>query len=468
MGTLTSLFNVSLSALQAYQVALNVTANNVANQNTVGYTRETVNFQSADVVTLNGVAEGGVTTGTGPVSQRDRILEQSVQQQTQQQAQSSTLQSALEQIENVFGLTSTATSASSTVLGSAMNDFFSSLSSLTANPSDTATRQNVLTTANALAQTFNSAAGQLQQISSGLDQQVTGIVGQINSLAATVASLNQQITSASPSGDAGVLEDQRQSAIAQLSQYIGLDQISTQQNGITLTTSSGEVLVAGNQAVPLSTTLVGGTTHILAGPNQDDITVNTTGGQLGGVLQARDQELPTFTTALDNLAYGIATQVNTQNEQGIDANGNPGQAIFNIGSSASGAAAAISVSTSDPNAVAAAIAGEGSAGNDNAQALANLSTANIVAGQTATNFFASFLDQIGAATATATDDSTSQQAALTQLTTQRDSLSGVSLDEEASNLTQYQKSYEAAAKVFSIVDTIMADAINLGVQTTVT
>jgi flagellar hook-associated protein 1 len=467
MGTLTSLINVSLGALQADQVALNVTANNVANQNTVGYTRETVNFQSADEVTINGVSEGGVTTGAGPVSQRDRVLEQRVQQQTQQQAQSSTLESALDQIQNVFGLTSTSTSASSTALGSATNDFFNSLSSLTANPSDTATRQNVLTTASTLAQTFNSAASQLQQISSGLDQQVTSIVGQINSLTSTIASLNQQISSVSPNGDAGVLEDQRQSAIAQLSQYIGLDQISTQQNGITLTTSSGEPLVAGNQAVPLSTTVVNGTTHILAGPNQSDITASTTGGQLGGVLQARDQELPAFTAALDNLAYGIATQVNTQNRQGIDANGNPGQAIFTIGSSANGAASAISVSTSDPNVVAAAAVGEGSAGNDNAQALANLSTTNIVGGQTATSFVASLLDQIGTATATATDDSTNQQASLTQLTTQRDSLSGVSLDEEASNLTQYQRSYEAASKVFTIADSIMASALNLGEETTV-
>ena len=467
MGTLTSLFNVSLSALQADQVALNVTANNVANQNTVGYTRETVNFQSADAVTLNSVSQGGVTTGAGPVSQRDRILEQRVQQQTQQQAQSNTLQSALEQIQNVFGLTSTATSASSTAIGSAMDGFFNSLSSLTANPSDTATRQNVLTTANALAQTFNSAASQLNQISSGLNQQVTSIVGQINSLASTIASLNQQIAGVSPNGDAGALEDQRQSAITQLSQYIGLDQIATQQNGITLTTSSGEVLVAGDQAIPLSTTVVNGTTHILAGTSHNDITSSTTGGQLGGVLQARDQQLPSFTTALDNLAYGIATQVNTQNQQGIDGSGNPGQAIFTIGSSASGAAATISVAISDPNAVAAAVVGEGTAGNDNAQALANLSTANIVGGQTATNFYASLLSRIGTATSTATDNSASQQASLTQLTTQRDSLSGVSLDQEASNLTQYQRSYEAAAKVFSIVDSIMASAVNLGVQTSV-
>ena len=292
-------------------------------------------------------------------------------------------------------------------------------------------------------------------------------MGQINSLTATIASLNQQIASVSPNADAGTLEDQRQSAIAQLSQYIGLDQISTQQNGITLTTSSGEPLVAGNQAVPLSTTVIGGTTHILAGPNHDDIIASTTGGQLGGVLQARDQQIPTFATALDNLAYGIATQVNTQNEQGIDANGNPGQAIFAIGTSASGAAASISVSTSDPNAVAAAAIGEGSVGNDNAQALASLSTANIAGGQTATGFVASLLDQIGTATATATNDSTSQQASLTQLTTQRNSLSGVSLDQEASNLTQYQRSYEAASKVFTIADSIMASALNLGEQTTV-
>jgi flagellar hook-associated protein 1 len=77
------------------------------------------------------------------------------------------------------------------------------------------------------------------------------------------------------------------------------------------------------------------------------------------------------------------------------------------------------------------------------------------------------LDTIGNATATATADSTQQQASLTQLTTQRDSLSGVSLDQEAANLTQYQRSYEAAAHVFSIVNTLLASAINLGQGATV-
>ena len=101
-------------------------------------------------------------------------------------------------------------------------------------------------------------------------------------------------------------------------------------------------------------------------------------------------------------------------------------------------------------------------------ALANLGTAAIAGGQTASSFLASFLGQVGSDTAAATSDNTAQQATLTQLTTQQDSLSGVSLDEEASNLTQYQRAYQAAAQVFNIGNSVMASALNLGVETTVT
>jgi flagellar hook-associated protein 1 FlgK len=465
MGTLTSLMDLSRQALMADQNALNITANNVANQNTPGYTRQVVNWQPTDVVTLNGTSSSIGITSTA-VSQRDRILEQRVQQQTQTQAQSGALVSALQQVQDIFGLTSSSTSASSTALGSATDAFFNSLSKLEGNPSDAATRQSVLTAANNLVSTFNSAANQLAQVSSGLDQQVGTVVDQINSLTTTIASLNKQIASTSPDADAGTLEDQRQLAIAQLSQYVGLNQIKSDSNGITLTTANGAVLVSGSQSYALSTTQVAGTTHVIAGGQ--DVTSGLSGGQLGGVLKARDQELPAYASALDNLAYGIGSAVNRQNALGTDGHGNPGAAIFSLPSSAAGAAASIQMATSDPQTVAAAATGEGSSGNGNAVALADLSTANVVSGQTATGFLASFLGQIGNDTAGATTDNSAQQAILTQLTGQRNSLSGVSLDEEASNLTQYQRSYEAAAKVFSIVDSLMASALNLGVQTSVT
>jgi flagellar hook-associated protein 1 FlgK len=198
------------------------------------------------------------------------------------------------------------------------------------------------------------------------------------------------------------------------------------------------------------------------------VTSNLTGGDLGGVLQARHQLLPGYQSALDNLAFAVGTQVNQQNALGVDGNGNPGAAVFSLPPAPTGAAALIQVATANPKAVAAAGTGEGSAGNTNASALANLSSANIVNGQTASGFLASFLGQIGSDTSAAMTDNSAQQATLTQLTTQRDSLSGVSLDEEASNLTQYQRAYQAASQVFNIANSIMASAINLGVQTTVT
>jgi flagellar hook-associated protein 1 len=467
MGTIASMMDIAQQALIADQEALNVTANNVANQNTPGYTREVVNFQSVDAVTLSGGSIGSGVTATA-TSQRDRVLEQQVQQQTQTQSQSAAVQSALQQVENIFSLSSTTASASSTTIGTDINTFFSSLSALTSNPADTATRQSVLAAATALAGDFNSASSQLAQVTTGLNQEVTSDVSQVNALTSTIASLNGQITSLSPNADAGTLEDQRQLAITQLSALVGLDQISTQQNGITLTTSSGAVLVSGSQSYAMSTTQIGGTTHVLAGVGNQDVTSNLTGGDLGGTLQVRDQQLPSYASALDSLAYGIATQVNQQNEQGLDGNGNPGAALFNIPSSQSGAAGLISVATTDPQAVAAAGVGQGSAGNTNATALAALSSTDVVGSQTASGFLASFFGQVGSDASAATTNNSAQQATLTQLTTQRDSLSGVSLDEEAANLTQFQRSYQAASQVFTIADTIMTSAINLGVETTVT
>ncbi|QNI35302.1 flagellar hook-associated protein FlgK [Edaphobacter albus] len=465
MGTLTSLMGLAQQALMANQAALNVISNNVANQNTPGYTRQVVNLQQNDSVTIGNRNVGGGVSAGQAVSQRDRILEQRVQQQTQVQAQSQALQNALNQVQNIFGLSSTTTSASSTQLGSALDSFFNAVSSLTANPADIPTRQKVLSAATNLVSAFNSAASQMAGVSSSLDQQVSGNVNSINGLLTTIASLNQKITTMSPNGDAGALEDQRQQAIAQLSQYVGLNQIKNENNQITLTTTNGAVLVSGGQAYKMSTTLVSGTTHVMAGVPSADVTTSLTGGALGGVLQARDQLIPQYQSALDTLAYQIGAQVNQINTQGLDADGNPGQAIFQVLSGANGAAGLLAMATNDPKAIAAAAVSEGVTGSGNALLLAGLATGASFSGESPSGFLADLLGQIGNAASAAATSNTAQQAMLSQLTSQRNALSGVSLDEEAANLTKYQRAYQAAAKVFSITDQLMTSALNLGVTT---
>jgi flagellar hook-associated protein 1 FlgK len=400
-------------------------------------------------------------------SQRDRVLEQRLQQQTQVQSQSQTLEDALNQVQNIFALSSSSSSASTTALGTALNNFYNALSSLTANPSDSSTRQKVISAATNLVGAFNSTANQMAGVAADLDKQVSGYVDTVNGLLSNIAALNQKISTTSPNADAGVLEDQRQQAIAQLSQYIGLDQITNENNQITLTTTNGAVLVSGAQAYPMGKSMAGGKTQILAGVPATNITSSLTGGAIGGALQARDQLLPQYQSSLDVLAFDVATQVNQTNALGLDGNGNPGQDIFQLPATASGAAAQIAMATTDPQAVAAAAVGEGSTGTGNAQLLAGLGSSANVAGSTPLEFLTTLLGQIGTAASSAASDNTTQQAMLSQLTSQRNALSSVSLDEEAANLTQYQRAYEAAAKLFSITDEMMASALNLGVTTAV-
>lgn len=467
MGTLNSAMALAQQALMANQTALNITSNNVANQNTPGYTREVATWTENDSVTIGSTTLGmGVSAGSA-ASQRDRILEKRVQQQIQVQSQSQTLGDALNQVQSIFGLTSSSNSASTTALGTALNNFYNALSSLTANPSDQATRQKVISAASNMVGAFNSASNQMTAVSSDLDKQVSGDVGTVNGLLSQIATLNQKIASTSPNTDAGVLEDQRQQAIAQLSGYVGLDQISNENNQITLTTTNGAVLVSGAQAYTMSTTMVGGKTNIIAGVPATDVTSGLTGGALGGALEARDQLLPQYQSALDELAFEIGTQVNQVNALGLDGNGNPGGAIFQLPATAAGAAALMTMATTNPQAVAAAAVGEGVTGTGNAQLLAALAGGASISGQTPLEFLTGLLGQIGNAASSAASDNTTQQALLSQLTSQRNSLSAVSLDEEAANLTQYQRAYQAAAKIFSITDQMMASALNLGVTTSV-
>ncbi len=466
MGTLGSLLDLSRSALVADQTALNATSSNVANQNTVGYTRQVVNFQAGVSLSLSNGSVNGVNGPTVTTSSvRDRVLEQRVQQGTQAESASGALATVYSDVENVFSITGSSATAGSTQIGTALNSFLGSLTTLGSSPSDAATRAGVLGSASALASAFNTAAAQLGSVQAGINAALGSSVATVNSLAATIAQLNTQIGQSSPNADAGALEDQRQTAIAQLSQYVGLNQITTDHNGITLTTTGGAVLVAGGTAYRLSAVNTGGTTAI-TNASGSNVSGEITGGSVGGQLQAQNHDLPAVTSALDAVAFRVATAVNAQNQAGVDANGHQGGAIFAVSATAAGAARAIAVVAASGSVIAAAGPGEGSLGSSNANALGALGNVTDSSGETFAGQFAALIGQVGTASAGVQEQNASQAATLTQLTTQRDSLSGVSLDQEAASLTQFQQSYDAAAKVFSIVNTLLTAAINLGVETT--
>jgi flagellar hook-associated protein 1 FlgK len=403
---------------------------------------------------------------------RDRVLTERLDQQQQLASASGSRLTALNTLQALFTPDSGSTSARAGDIGSDLTSFFSSFSSLEANPTNNALRQQVLSTATTLAGDVSNAVASLNSQRSALDQEASGVTSQVNALTGAIAQLNRQIQSTSPNADAGTLEDQRQQDLSQLSQLIGINQITTENNGLSITTTSGQLLVSEGSSFQLTTGTVNGVTDFFLGGT--DITSQLTGGggELGGYLTARDQDIPNVLSSLDQLAYGVSTEVNTLNNAGTDLDGVSGTAakplyIFNQPTVVAGSAANMSVVMTDPNQIAAAGLGQGTGDNSNATTMANLANQSIVNGQTPTDYYSSFVSTLGSTVSSVQTENTAQNASVTQLQTQNNALSSVNLNDEASSMTTLERSYQAASQVFAMLNTIMASALNLGDQTTV-
>jgi flagellar hook-associated protein 1 FlgK len=473
MGTINSAFSLISGALDADQSALSIVANNVANANTPGYTTEIPNWQENQPVSINGVSYGDGVTESGAVSLRDRVLEERLDQQQQLASSSSARLTALNSVQALFVPDSGTASATAGDIGNDITSFFSSFASLEAAPTNSSQRQEVLSSATTLAGDVSNAAASLNTQRSALDQEAFGVTSQVNSLTGAIAQLNQQIQTTTPDGNAGTLEDQRQQDLSQLSQLIGINQVQTENNGLSVTTTSGQLLVSEGSSFQLTSGPLGGVTNFFVGTTNITAQLASGGGQLGGLLTARDQDIPSALNTLDQLAYNVSTKVNAQNNAGTDLAGVTGTAanplnIFSQPAAIAGSAVSMSVVMADPNQIAAAAAGQGTGDNSNATAMANLANQAIVGGQTPTDFYSSFVSTLGATVSGVQADNTAQNASVTQLQSQNNALSGVNLNDEAAAMSTLQTSYQAASQVFTILNTIMTSALNLGTETAVT
>lgn len=483
MGTINSAFTLITSGLAADQSALSVVSNNVANASTTGYTAERPTWSENESISVNGVQLGQGVTMTGGQSQRDLVLQQRLDQQQQTASASSTRLSALDDVQALFTVDSGSSSSTAGDIGSDLTSLFSSFSSLEANPTDNSLRQDVLSKAGTLASDISGTASSLNSQRAGIDAEASGLTDQINALTTSIAALNKQIIASSPNSDAGTLEDQRQLDISSLSKLIGINQVQTSKNGLEITTTSGQLLVADGNASTLTTGKVNGVTDFFLGSTDITSSLTTGGGELGGYLTVRDQDIPNVMTQLDTIAYNVSTQVNSLNTSGKDLNGNTYTSgatnyIFTEPTQVSGSALSMSVTMTNPDLIAAASATSATGDGSNATAMAALANAAIVGtpdattgvvtdGETPSNYYANMVSAIGTLVSETKTENTAQEASVTQLTTQNDALSSVNLNDEASALTTLERSYQAASQVFSILNSVMASALNLGVQTSV-
>jgi flagellar hook-associated protein 1 FlgK len=449
--SLTTSLSIAVGSLSADTGALQTTNNNIANANTPGYSRETVVLQSASPTSDGNISLGNGVVLEGYQSIRSELLQRQIQQQTQTQSGANAQLTTLQQIQPTF-------TTSTTDIGTTMSAFFSSVSTLSTDPTTTS-RQAVLTAAQNLASSFNSASSTLTSTQSGLNTQVTQDISQINQLTQQIAALNPQITQLQATGqDTGTLQDQQDQLVLKLSGLTSVAVTNT-SNGVTLTTGNGTPLVVGSQSYALQTTNGSdGMTHVLDN-NGHDITSTLTTGDLGGTIQTRDQTIPTLLNQLDTLADEFGTAINAAQAEGFDQNGNAGAALFTF--STSNPAGSLTVATQDPAAIAAS--SDGSSGsNGNLANLSAVQTSALPSGETPVDAYSSLVYQVGSLTSQATAESSATTASLLQLNDQNSSVSGVSIDEDSTNLIRYQQAYEAAARVVSTISSLFNTLSTMG------
>jgi flagellar hook-associated protein 1 FlgK len=455
---LTSDLNVSVQSLLASTAAMDVTTTNMANMNTPGYARRRVILEES---APNGSDQSSTGVDVKTIqSLRDSVLDLSINANTSQQNLNSTISSALSAVQVVFSDTASGS------IGSSMDSFFNSLQQLSTSPTSGSLRSSVLTAAANVASAFQSTASVVSQAQQQADQSVVQSTSDANTLLQQIAATNAQINTAQSLGEnSNSTQDQLSSLLSQLAGIMDYKTVKS-SDGLTLTTANGVPLVVGGKAYSLTNQLnASGNNDVYAGTT--DITSTIEGGSLGGYLQTRDQSLSSLSSQLDQFAFQFATAVNNVQTAGSDANGNAGTALFNppdtTSGNAAGAASSIAVALSSGSQIAAAASGGATGDNTNLNNMLNLQNQAITNGDTPTNAFSNLTFGIGSAISEANSNVTATGNILTQLQNQQSSVEGVSLDEESSNLLLYERSYQAAAKIISTVDTLMGNLLDMGV-----
>lgn len=451
MVGLNGTLSIATQALDAQTAGIEVANNNIANVNTPGYSRQVVSFSSTAAVDNGATVDEGVTY-EGFTSVRDSVLRLAIDSATSEQGSLTAQNAVLSQINSVF-------SGTPTDIGASVSTLFSDLSGLASNPSDSSGRQTVLTDAAQLANTFHQSAAQLSSASQAANQQVTSTVAKINQLSQQVAKLNSQLSATSAvAQNGGDLEDHRNALTTQLAQLIGVSSTQTGETP-TLTTANGSPLVIGANAFALQvTTAADGTAHVVD-TNGQDITSQLSGGVLGGSIEVRDVALPAFSRQLNALATGFANAMNAAQACGFDLDGNVGGLMFTLPASGS-AAAGVQIALT--NGAQIAVSSDGSPGSSgNLNALLAVQKNPLPSGASPTDAYASLVQNIGTAGSEVNAGLTAASTALQQLTAQQGSESGVSIDEETTNLLRYQQAYTAAARVISTVNDMYSVLMNI-------
>ena len=468
-ATLTS----SATSLNAFEQSLEVAQNNVSNASTAGYAKQLATLNALPFQPGTGLL-GGVQAGT-PQSTRDEYLEQAVRYQQSSLGSFTAQSQALNGIQPIFDVTG------QTGIVASLNNMFQSFSAWSASPDSAAARQQVLSSAQAFGISFQQAAGTLSSVTANVSNNIDNTVSQINTLAAQVQAYNVQQSQLGGSVNSG-LDAHLHDTLETLSGLAGITARFESDGSVTLLLGGQTPLVIGSKQYSLQSSYSNPANppnpnappaaHILDA-NGQDVTANASSGTLGGLLTVRNTVLPALqgdsqqAGVLNQIAKQVADRVNQILASGTDPSGNAGAPLFTYdASSAANTARSLAI---DPNITANTLAaldpGPPQVANGIALSLSNLGSstapADTIGGKSILDFLNGQTQIIGQQVANATSGQTVAQQSVTQAQALRTQVSGVSLNEEAVDVMELQRGYQAISKMITVIDGLTDTLINM-------
>jgi flagellar hook-associated protein 1 FlgK len=424
----------ALSGLLAQQRSLNVAAHNIANANTIGYTRQSATMEASNPIVEHPV--GPIGTGVNVTSYqraRDQFLDIQLRAQTMLKGYHDARQDGLKQVEL------TLSEPSDKGISNLLQKYWSSWQDVGNAPENLATRQALLQKGAALAGGITSLRQQLGTIDLQTQQQTTLTLDEVNGLVGEAGAIDRQIMNAIAMGDGASndLLDKRDAVLDRLGSLVNLKTTAQPDGSVTLEIGSVTVL-SGGTATPIASVAALG--------------ANLASGKLAG-LRDLQTSVAGYVTAVDSFATSLRTTINTAQAAGFTLAGVATAEPFFTGTDASDLAVN-SVLVADPSLVAAASAAGAPGDGGNALAIA------AERGGTIDQSYTALVIGIGADVQDAVRESSNATVLVDALENRRQSVSGVSLDEEMTNIVRFQRGYQAAGRALSAMDELIEFLVN--------
>jgi flagellar hook-associated protein 1 FlgK len=453
-----SSFEIARRALSAQQLGIAVTGQNISNVNTQGYSRQRVQLAESLPSNIAGFSLGTGVSVAGIETFRDMFIESRLQTETGIAGRLTARRDALAPVEVALQ------GGESGGLQNAMAKFFGAFRDLEASPQSVPLRSVVAQAGEGLASAFRATRTRIEDIQRATDGQLRSSVENVNVIAEKIADLNGKIRIAeSTGGNASPLIDQRGELVREIADLTGARSVPNADGTLTITIGDGRALVSGDIATPLTIVNTPPTgfasVEIGGGPAVFDE------GRLKGLNEALN-EMSVQLADLDALAGQVVARVNALHSAGTDLDGNPGTNFFDATAPVTAANMRIdpAIAANPRGVVASPLTQPGQNGTVAGEIAGLLTDPGTSVGSRSGSFssiFSSMVSDAGESIRNAEDGLVTQAAIIAQVSAQRDAVSGVSLDEEAINLMQYQRAFEAAARFMRVADEMTQTILSL-------